>query len=187
MKHFSLLALSAASCLAVFPAFASEQAPKIENAYSYATAASQKNGAAFMEISLPEGAQSDRLTAVSAENLAASIELHTHIMEGDVMQMRKVEGGFALEASQTLELKPGGDHIMFLGLEAPLSEGAHIPLTLHFEKAGEIALEVPVLAAGTKPATEQADDGHDAHEGHDAHTHDDHKDESHDESGHSHH
>jgi copper(I)-binding protein len=71
-------------------------------------------------------------------------------MVGDVMRMRQVEE-IALPAGQTVELKPGGYHLMFVGLKAPLKAGDKFPLKLRFEKAGEVEVTVNVdpATAGT--------------------------------------
>jgi len=68
-------------------------------------------------------------------------------MEGDVMRMRQVDA-IEVPVGQTVELKPGGYHLMFIGLKAPLKVGERFPMTLKFEKAGEVKVEVVVQAPG---------------------------------------
>ena len=102
------------------------------------------NGAAFLVLN-NHGAD-DRLIGTESD-VAKTVELHTHIKDGDVYRMRKVDG-IAVPMNATVALKPGGDHIMFIGLYAPLKEGAKVPLTLIFEKAGKIMIEVPVQSPG---------------------------------------
>jgi copper(I)-binding protein len=68
-------------------------------------------------------------------------------MDGDVMKMRQVEA-IEVPAGKSVELKPGGLHIMFIGLKAPLKAGDKFPLKLKFEKAGEVTVQVNVEAAG---------------------------------------
>jgi periplasmic copper chaperone A len=77
------------------------------------------------------------------------IELHTHIMDGDVMRMREMEGGIPLPPGETVKLQPGGFHIMLLGLKQGLAAGSRFPLTLTFEKAGSVQVDVPVEAMGS--------------------------------------
>lgn len=91
--------------------------------------------------------QGEMDTLVSASTGAAEVvELHEVTMgEGDVMQMRPVEGGFAIPPASYLELKPGGLHIMLINLTEPLVEGEQIELTLTFEHAGDVVLTVPVV------------------------------------------
>jgi copper(I)-binding protein len=67
-------------------------------------------------------------------------------MEGDVMRMRQLDA-IELPAGKAVEFKPGGLHLMFMDLKAPLAAGATVPLTLRFEKAGEQTVQVPVRAA----------------------------------------
>jgi copper(I)-binding protein len=74
-------------------------------------------------------------------------------MEGDVMKMRQIER-IDLPAGQRVELKPGGLHVMFIGLKQPLAVGAKVPVTLKFEKAGELKIEMTVTSR-PPPAGEQ--------------------------------
>ena len=92
------------------------------------------------------GAEADRL--IRAESpVSERVELHTHLQENGVMRMREVEA-IDLPAGAATELKPGGLHVMFMGLKEPLVAGQTIPLTLHFETAGTLALTLPVEAMG---------------------------------------
>ena len=99
------------------------------------------------------GEGSDRLVAAACA-CAERVELHTMSTEGGVMRMGQVEG-FDVPASGALTLAPGGDHLMFLGLHAPLQAGEQVSVTLTFEQAGEIEAGFDVV---TTPA--------DAHGGH---------------------
>lgn len=113
--------------------------------WARATAPSAKAGAAFMTIH-NNGGTPDRLIGASTE-VAEKAELHTHIKEGDVMRMRPVKA-IDIPAGGTTELRPGGFHIMLIGLKHPLQEGEHFPLTLTFAGAGSIAVEVEVTKGG---------------------------------------
>lgn len=110
-------------------------------------------GAGFLTVT-NTGAQDDRLIAAAA-GISKKVELHTHIKEGDVMMMRPVEA-IAVPAGGRAELKPGGDHVMFMGLHAPLKEGDTVPVTLTFEKAGKIAVDMPVQGMGAMAPMPQA-------------------------------
>jgi periplasmic copper chaperone A len=66
-------------------------------------------------------------------------------MQGDVMQMRQVDG-IALPAGQKVELKPGGLHVMFIGLKQPLALGGKVPVTLKFEQAGEVKVDFEIAS-----------------------------------------
>ena len=97
-------------------------------------------------LKLVNAGADDRLVAASSE-VAGAVELHMMSMKGDVMQMRQVDA-IDLKAGQTVELKPGGYHLMLMGLKAPLKAGSSFPLKLKFEKAGEVTVNVQVEAAG---------------------------------------
>ena len=100
------------------------------------------NGAAFMTITNATS-QDDRV--VSAEtSVAQRAELHETMELDGVMRMIPQPDGFPLPAGATLELKPGGKHIMLVGLVNPLAPGETYQLTLNFERAGPITIEVPV-------------------------------------------
>ena len=76
---------------------------------------------------------------------AKRVEIHeTEMTDQGVMKMRPVEDGLALPAGETVTLKPGGKHIMVMGLDGELAKGATLPLTLDFEVAGEVEVAVPV-------------------------------------------
>jgi hypothetical protein len=104
-----------------------------------------KTGAAFGVLA-NEGSEMDRLVAAQSP-VAERVELHTHAMDGGIMKMRQVEAIEVHPGTPTV-LQPGGLHVMFIGLRAPLQQGSAIPLTLVFEKAGRIAITADVLAPG---------------------------------------
>jgi copper(I)-binding protein len=139
-------------------AFAHDAAISVEGAWTRATAPSAKNGGAFMTVR-NAGPADDRLVA-AASPAAARAELHTHTMTDGVMRMRPVAGGIAVPAGGVTELKPGGLHVMLLGLAAPLAEGTTIPVTLTFEHAGRLTVEVPVMEAGAAGPGPAPMDGH---------------------------
>ena len=116
------------------------QAPKVEAAWARPTVAGQSGGGGFLKIT--GGSAPDRLLGARA-GVAKAVELHTMQMDGNVMRLRPVEG-IAVPAGQAVELKPGGLHLMFMGLNEPLKAGARFPLTLRFEKAGELTIEMKV-------------------------------------------
>ena len=116
----------------------------IVHPHARATAAGQPTGGGFMKF--VNGGGNDKLLSVSAE-VSKTVELHEMKMEGDVMRMRQVDG-IELQAGKTVELKPGGYHVMFIGLKAPLKAGDKFPVKLKFEKAGEVTVEVKVEAPG---------------------------------------
>ncbi len=98
------------------------------------------NSAGFLTIA-NKGAKDDQLIAAAAP-ISRKVELHTHIKEGNVMKMRRIEGGIRIPAGGKAVLQPGGDHVMFIGLYKPLKMGDSFPLTLTFKNAGDIKLTV---------------------------------------------
>lgn len=117
----------------------------VEDAYARESIGNAQNGAAYFSIHNRTGAD-DVLTG-AASPVATSTELHTHEVEGDVMRMRRVDTVAVPEGEDVL-FEPGGKHVMFIGLKQPLKAGDIVPLTLTFENAGEIAVEVSVVALG---------------------------------------
>ena len=105
-------------------------------------------GAAYLRI-VNAGAETDRLIGASSP-VAERVELHSHKMQDEVMRMRRVEA-VPVPAGQTAELKPGGDHVMLIGLAGPPEQGGSFPLTLIFQKAGKVTVPVavrPIAARG---------------------------------------
>ncbi|MDO6726073.1 copper chaperone PCu(A)C [Cognatishimia sp. 1_MG-2023] len=140
---FKSLSLSAALIFAIAaPAFA-ESKIMIHDAYARVASKAAKTGAAFLEVH-NMGDEEDRLIDVRSD-AAAKVELHTHKDMGDgIMKMMHVEEGFAIPAGETHALARGGDHVMLMGLTSRLAHGDEVNVTLVFEKAGEIAVTIPV-------------------------------------------
>ncbi len=113
--------------------------------WSRATPGQAPNGAVFMKIE-NQGQAEDKLISASSD-AAAMVEIHEHVMENDVAKMRPVEF-VPLPAPSITELKPGGYHIMLMGLKEPLVEYGTFHMTLNFEKAGSVDVEVQVEEAG---------------------------------------
>ena len=143
LNHFLVGALLTASVCAHARDF-KLGAIAIGHPYARATVPGQPTGGGFLK--LENKGDTDRLLSASA-SVSGSVELHTMSMDGDVMRMRQLDA-IDLPAGKTVELKPGGLHIMFMGLKAPLKAGDSFPLKLKFEKAGEVTVEVKVEAPG---------------------------------------
>ena len=140
MSPKSLMGTALAACLLALPALAQDLT--ITDAYARASSPVAKSGAAFMVIH-NSGDADDRLVAVRSD-AAAKTELHTHMDMGEgVMQMREVEEGFAIPAGGMHALQRGGDHVMLMGLTEPMEQGDVITMTLVFETAGEMEVEIP--------------------------------------------
>jgi copper(I)-binding protein len=126
----------------------------ISHPWSRATAPSQKVGAVFMTITTNANV-ADRLIGAQSPD-AERAQIHGHMMDGDVMRMRPVDG-VTIPAEGEAVLEPGSFHIMLIGLKAPLFEETVIPLTLEFEKAGIVEIEAVIEAAGARAASSAAD------------------------------
>ncbi len=119
----------------------------VEQPFARATPA--KVGGVFLTLK-NGGGTADKLVK-AASPVAESVELHTHIKDGDAMRMRAVEN-IPVPANGQTALEPGGYHIMLIGLKQALKEGTSFPLTLTFEKAGSVTVTVPVQKAGAPAA-----------------------------------
>lgn len=113
----------------------------VENPRAFPTVTVQKNGAVFLTID-NNGDTGDKLVSARAD-VSERVELHTHIMDGDVMMMREVEF-YDIPAHSVVKLEPAGHHIMLINLHKALEPGFSFPLTLHFEKAGDLTVNVDV-------------------------------------------
>ena len=132
-----LLAVAATACLAQV---------RVDQAWARPTVPGQQGGGGFLSIT---SATADRLLSGSTP-LAERFELHTMAMKGDVMEMRQLDA-IELPAGKTVELKPGGLHVMFIGLKQPLALGGKVPVTLKFEKAGDVKVEFDVMPRPPAP------------------------------------
>ncbi len=128
--------------VAAAPAFA-DTAPTVSAAWARATAGQATNTAVYLTVS---AAETDRLVAASTP-VASEAMLHENRTVGGVMQMRMLPS-IVVTAGEKIVLAPGGLHIMLTGVKAPLTAGGHFPMTLRFEKAGDVAVEVTVEKVG---------------------------------------
>ena len=144
MKLKSLALIAALTCGAAFA-----QNVEIKEAWIRTSVPGQKATGAFMKITAKDGTK-----LVSASSPAAGVaEVHEMKMEGDVMKMRAVQGGLDIAAGKTVELKPGGYHVMLMDLKAALAKDSTVPLTLTFKdaKGAESKVELKVPVATTAP------------------------------------
>ena len=143
------LLLLGLSCLRA--AAAVEPSIEIVAAWARATPPGVDNGAVYCTI-VNRGA-ADKL--VGARSFAAhGAEVHASVSENGIVEMRRIEA-LPIGAGTSVELAPGGTHVMLVGLAAPLAAGAKVELTLVFAAAGEIAVEVPVVDARAAPAAHE--------------------------------
>jgi copper(I)-binding protein len=135
------------------PAAANETV-RVLDAWARATILASRPGAAYVTI---ESASDDRLLGVTTP-AADHVMIHAIESDGDVSRMKHVEV-LEIPAGQRIALAPGGMHLMLMGLHDKLKEGAMFPMTLRFEKAGEVTVEVSVLgiaADGPQNAEKEA-------------------------------
>lgn len=114
---------------------------KVEGAWARPTVKGQQGGGGFLAIT---SRVADRLVGGSTP-AATRLELHAMSMQGDVMQMRQLDA-IDLPAGRKVELKPGGLHVMFIGIKQPLAVGSKMPVILRLEKAGEVKVEFAVMS-----------------------------------------
>jgi copper(I)-binding protein len=118
---------------------------RVSDPFTRATPPGAKVAGAFMSIE-NQGKEADRLVSASSP-VAAVVDIHEMAMEGGLMKMRAVKG-IDLKPGATVELRPGGYHVMLEDLKRPLKDGDQFPLVLTFEKAGALEVKVNVGAMG---------------------------------------
>ena len=143
------IALSGAVLAQAVSKTVTTNAIKIEDAYTRATVPGQQVAGGFMKIE-NKGSGTDQLVSASSP-VASEVQLHEMAMEGNVMKMRQVKD-IAVPAGGAVELKPGGLHLMFMNIKAPLTAGESVPVKLKFAKAGEVEVKMPVNAMGNPGA-----------------------------------
>ena len=114
----------------------------VDDAYARVSRPGAPTGAMFMTIH-NAAETADRLVEARSP-VAQMVELHTHIEEDGIMRMRPIDEGLEIPAGGTHQLARGGDHVMLMGLTETLENGTTVPLTLIFQNAGQVSLEVPV-------------------------------------------
>lgn len=149
-------ALTAASLLAPAGAFAQQDTPAMEmavpvrlgdleisGAWAKAMLPNQKVAGGFLTV-VNTGAEDDRMIAVSSPS-SPDVQMHEMAMDGEVMKMRQLSDGIPVPAGATVELAPGGLHLMFMRVPEPFKEGDTVAVTLTFEHAGTVELTLPVM------------------------------------------
>lgn len=128
----------------------------ISGGFTRATLPNAPVGGGYLTIT-NNGDEADRLIA-AASPFSPDVQIHEMAVVDDIMEMREIEGGLEIPAGETVSLAPGGLHLMFMHLAEPFVEGETVPVTLTFEEAGEVEIELTVGAFGAS--------GHDGHAGH---------------------
>ncbi len=143
MKRLALIAVLAA--LFVSPALAADYTAgslKISGPWARATPKGAPVGGGYMTIT-NTGTAPDRLIG-GATGISSSFEVHEMSMDGGVMRMRMLDKGLEIKPGETVTLKPGGYHVMFMGLKEQLKQGESFKGTLTFEKAGKVEVEYKI-------------------------------------------
>ncbi len=147
MKPRSLPLFSALVASALLMGAADAQVT-VQDAWVRGTVPQQKASGLFAQLT---SAQAGKLVAASSP-VAGVVEIHEMAMEGSVMKMRELAGGLPLPAGQTVELKPGGYHVMLMDLKQQLKAGETVPVTLVIEgtdgKRQNVQVQAPVRALG---------------------------------------
>jgi copper(I)-binding protein len=120
---------------------------KVSDAWARATAAGQTSAAVYATIDNKSGT-GDRLLSVATDRASMAM-IHEGGMENGVARMRMVNS-LEVPAGAQARLAPGGNHIMLEGLKAPLAAGGTFQLTMRFERSGNIAVPVSVVAPGSR-------------------------------------
>ena len=158
-----VLAVGAAIVIVTGPVLAGEYrlgSLTIKEPYARATPPGAAVAGGYMMIT-NSGSEPDRLVGGSVA-FAKKVEIHEMKMEGEVMKMRPLADGLEIPAGGSVALKPGGYHLMFMGLGEPLKAGERHKATLIFEKAGAVELELAVEALG-KTGHHGSGSGHKGH------------------------
>jgi hypothetical protein len=146
----SFVAALVAAALAM-PAYADDITAgslKISAPWARATPKGAGVGGGYMKIT-NTGTEPDRLVG-GVSGVSSRFELHEMSMADGVMKMRQLAGGLEIKPGQTVELKPGGYHVMFMGLKQQLVEGQRFKATLHFEKAGKVDVDFAIAGIATQ-------------------------------------
>jgi periplasmic copper chaperone A len=132
---------------AALAAPAAAKAPALHvSGWARATVPAQSGSAAYLSIH-NAGPDADRLLSISTP-AAASASIHSTSLAGGVMRMRTA-GPQVIPPGGTLQMKPGGVHVMLMGLKAPLKAGQRLPLTLRFQRAGLVEGSIPIQVQGS--------------------------------------
>jgi copper(I)-binding protein len=120
----------------------------ITQAWTRATPNGAKIGGGYLTIE-NKGTAPDRLIGGSAD-IAGSMQVHEMSMDDGVMKMRPLDRGLAIEPGKVVKLAPGGYHLMMMDLKSPLKQGDRLPITLQFEKAGNVQVSFEVAGVGAR-------------------------------------
>ena len=153
-KNILTVAAAIALSVAATLSLAAEMKPQMHGSLEIvqpwirATPPGAPAGGGYLTIT-NKGSEPDRLVA-GATTIAMKTEIHEMTMDGGIMKMRPLADGVEIAPGETVTLKPGGLHIMLMKLTGPIKKGDAVPITLTFEKAGEITLQFIAAPIGAK-------------------------------------
>lgn len=166
-RHYSLIFCAAALALAGSTALQADSAGMtksgdlmIYDAWARASLGRMPNSAAYLKIETT-GDEPDKLISAFSEGIDA-VETHTHVMDNGVAKMRPVDV-IDVMPGETTVFEPGGLHLMLIGVKETLIEGDAVTVTLVFEKAGEVSLDIPIQ--GLKAMKQGTHEKHDMNHG----------------------
>ncbi|NVK58043.1 MAG: copper chaperone PCu(A)C [Alteromonadaceae bacterium] len=144
VKSVVITVLLAANMLLATPASVAMESIMVHNANARATFALATTAAVYLTV-MNHGDSPTVLEGVSvSSDVASQAQIHTTVMDGDMMKMRQVTDGIDITPDAMVEFKPGGYHIMLMGLVNPLEEGNSFSLTLHFDNQADTTVMVTV-------------------------------------------
>jgi copper(I)-binding protein len=147
IHYISALAITLTSAVALAHDFTAGSL-KIGHPWTRATPAGAKVAGGYLSLE-NSGSASDRLVGGSSD-IAGRIEIHEMSVKDGIMTMRPIDQGLEVKPGATVELKPGGYHVMFMDLKRQLKEGETVKGTLTFEKAGAVPVEFAVQSVGAR-------------------------------------
>ncbi|WP_137045180.1 copper chaperone PCu(A)C [Pseudolabrys sp. FHR47] len=131
---------------------------KISQPWARATPKGAQVGGGYMSIT-NTGSAPDRLVGGST-GISSSFEIHEMSMDGGVMRMRMLKDGLVIKPGETVMLRPGGYHVMFMGLKQQLKQGETFKSTLQFEKAGKVDIEYKIESFAEVGPASNGSSGH---------------------------
>lgn len=124
---------------------------KIDHPWARPTVTTRQPAAVFFHLD-NQSDKDDRLTGAKVDSsIASGVELHTTRNDEGVLRMRRLADGLAVPAGESVLVAPGGHHLMLFNLTEPLTEGKRFPITLTFEQAGDVIVEVVVETPESAP------------------------------------
>jgi copper(I)-binding protein len=151
MKRTTFLVATMLAACATAPALAQDTtagAIKVSSAWARATPKGAPVGGGYFNIT-NTGTTPDRLVGGTSD-VSRRFEVHEMSMDNGVMKMRQMGKGIEIKPGETIEFKPGGYHVMFVGLNKQLVQGEHINATLEFEKAGKVNVDFAIQGIGAQ-------------------------------------